>query len=59
MNRTTERKPGRGSRAKPQVQGAEDTPPKPGFERVSGPGPKDSGKGAAGPLAKDRLDRNH
>ena len=30
-----------------------------GFERVAGPGPKDAGKGAAGPEAKERLDRNH
>jgi hypothetical protein len=30
-----------------------------GFERVPGPGPKDAGKGAAGPEAKERLDRNH
>jgi hypothetical protein len=30
-----------------------------GFDRVPGPGPKDAGKGAAGPEAKERLDRNH
>ena len=30
-----------------------------GFERVAGPGPKDAGKGAAGPEARERLDRNH
>jgi hypothetical protein len=29
------------------------------IDRVSGPGPKDAGKGAAGKAAKDRLDRNH
>jgi hypothetical protein len=29
------------------------------FERVSGPGPKDQGKGAAGREAIDRVERNH
>jgi hypothetical protein len=59
MNRITERKAARASRSKPQVPGSKGAPPKPGFERTSGPGPKDAGKGAAGELARDRLDRNH
>jgi hypothetical protein len=29
------------------------------IERVSGPGPNDQGKGAAGREAMDRIERNH
>ena len=44
--------------ARPQAEGEGGRAGK-GFERVPGPGPKDTDKGAAGPDAKERLDRNH
>ena len=46
----------RSKTARPQDEGGRSAK---GFDRVPGPGPKDAGKGAAGPEAKERLDRNH
>jgi hypothetical protein len=46
----------RSKTARPQDEGGRAAK---GFDRVPGPGPKDTGKGAAGPEAKERLDRNH
>ena len=58
MNRSKAGKAQSG-RPKSPPSGSKGAPGPRGYQRVPGPGPKDAGKGAAGPEAQDRLDRNH